>query len=90
MRPLTKIAFAAAVAGIVVYAAAFLICYIQLRAHQPSHELGAPMATDVTSFPPSTAWLVALPCGLFAFVCVLGIGLIAPKFRGRTHLNAEG
>lgn len=68
MKPLAKAAATAIIVGALVFGVVFLIGYSDLLAHQPPHELGKPWPPDVTSFPPSAAWVSALPFGVGALV----------------------
>jgi hypothetical protein len=71
---LASVLFAAATFGIVS-----MHEYSRLAAHQPPHRPGIPIPAEVTSFPPSTAWLFALGWAAVIFVVVFGVVLIAGK-----------
>ena len=89
MRPLPKAASVAGIAGVAVFAVVFLFDYLRLLAHQPPHEQGQPWPSDPTSFPPSAAWMFALPCSLIALVGVFIIGFIVFAFQSRANPRAK-
>jgi ABC-type Fe3+ transport system permease subunit len=89
VKPLPKAACIAGSAAILVFATVFLIGYVRLLAHQPPHEAGLPSPPDVTSNPPSAAWVMALPCSLVAFFGVFFVALIVLSFWSRAHSQAE-
>jgi uncharacterized membrane protein (DUF485 family) len=62
-----------------VYVVAGTYGYISLAAHQPPHKVGVPMPPDVTSFPPSAAWIFSISWFLAAFVLTFIIAFIALK-----------
>jgi len=84
MKPFPKAAITASVAGGLVFAVVFVVGYLRLLAHQPPHEPGQLWPADVTSFPPSAAWVSALPCGVIAFLIVFVVALIVYDLRQRT------
>jgi hypothetical protein len=88
MKPFPKAAVTGSVAGVLVFGVVFLVGYLRLLAHQPPHEPGQPWPADVTSFPPSAAWVLALPCGAIAFVVVFVVALIVYDLRYRKLGNA--
>jgi hypothetical protein len=70
MKPLPKAAVSASIVGALVFGVVFIIGYFQLLAHQPPKAPGQPWPERITSFPPSAAWVTALPCGVVAFIVV--------------------
>jgi hypothetical protein len=83
MKPLTKAASIASIVGFLFFAVVFLMGYLHLLSHQPPHEPGKPWPPEVTSFPPTSAWVLALPCGVGVFVVVFFVTLIL--FSSRHH-----
>ncbi|MBX3735142.1 MAG: hypothetical protein KF715_00505 [Candidatus Didemnitutus sp.] len=63
---MTKSTVAGAIAGVTVFAVVFTWQYFRLLAHQP----GIATQQPITSYPPSAAWVTALPWSLLAFVTV--------------------
>ena len=88
MKPPVKSMSIAGVLGVAVFAVVYLIAYGNLIGHQPPHKPRVPMPPDVTDFPISAAWVLALACGLITFISVSFIGLIVLRFRRRT--NSQG
>jgi hypothetical protein len=83
MKPFPKAAVTASFAGVLVFGVVFLVEYLRLLAHQPPNEPGQPWPADVTSFPPSAAWVAALPCGVITFVVVFVVALIVYDLQHR-------
>ena len=81
MKLSAKAAGIAAIAGMCVYAVAFLIGYRYLLARQPPHQEGVPMPLDFTSFPPSAAWRSAFDYGLSTFAIIFLLALIVFRIR---------
>jgi hypothetical protein len=68
MKLLAKISAIASIIGALVFGVVFVTNYRYLLSHQPVPEPGKPFPPDVTSFPPSWAFVPALTFGVIAFV----------------------
>jgi len=64
------------VVSLVVFIVVYAIEYFKLLRVQPSN---VKMLENSTSFPPSSAWVIALPWGIITFVVVLLILLLVFK-----------
>lgn len=81
-------AFSIAVSGsLLTFIVTFIMGYLHLLGLQPPHDLLHPMPQDVTAFPPSAAWLFALPCSLAALVLLFAAALI--MFNCQNTENAQ-
>jgi len=79
MNRMVKATVAGIVGGAAVFCAVFAWRYFHLLAHQP----GVGEQQPVTSFPPSAAWITALPCSLLAFLAVAVGAYVFNKGRAK-------
>jgi hypothetical protein len=78
-----KAAVLAGISGILSCFISFRINYVYLLDHQPPNAPGAQWPENVTSFPPSAAWLPAITWGVFTFVGVFFASVAVLRFRSR-------
>jgi hypothetical protein len=83
MKPIAKATVISVVSGVLVYFIVAAVAYRNLLAHQPPHTPGGPWPKDFTSFPPSFAWVVAVPWGFFAVVVAFLLCLLVFALSGR-------
>jgi len=81
MKPVTKSMLFALVVATIVYFAEFAWQYSLLLAHQP----GVAKPSDVTGFPPSAAWLFALPYAIFALVASFIVAFAVTRILGASR-----